>query len=105
MRDRRFDPRLTALLEGVLQWRNDAGLDLQTAGRIEDLSFSGARIRVDRSLPVNTRLTLIVGDKQLLATVRYCGRIRLGYVIGVEFDTEYHGVLQALRQAKETVPS
>jgi hypothetical protein len=70
---------------------------------MEDLSASGARIRVNRPIPMNARVAIVVRDKQLPATVRYCTRTRIEHIVGVEFDPGYQEILQSLCQINETV--
>ena len=105
MRDRRFDLRSAGPWNGVIHWRSDAGEDLQTAGLMEDLSFSGARIRVNRPIPVKAQLAIVVRDKQLPAKVRYCTRTKVEYIIGVEFQPASQETLRSLCQIGETVGS
>jgi hypothetical protein len=103
MRDRRFDLRSAGPLEGVVHWRTDPGANTQASVFMDDLSISGARIHVNRPIPVRTRVDIVVRDKQLPATVRYCTRAKAEYVVGVEFHPGHQDTLRSLCQTSEPV--
>jgi hypothetical protein len=105
MRDRRFDLRSAGPLEGVVHWRTEAGVNIQASGLMDDLSASGARIRVNRPIPVRSRVDIVVRDKQLPATVRYCTRTGAEFVVGVEFHPGHQDTLQSLCQTSEIAKS
>lgn len=94
MRDRRFEPRHAVAETTELHWTEPTA-SLQCAGRVCELSISGARIRVQRPIRVQTRMKLVLRGKELQGKVRFCTRDQADYMLGIEFDPEYHGVVKA----------
>lgn len=94
MRDRRFEPRQAVTETVELHWTEPAA-SLQCAGQVCELSISGARIRVPRPIRVQTRIRLALRGRELQGKVRYCTREEAEYMLGIEFDPEYHGVVKS----------
>jgi len=93
--DRRFEPRHAANEPVEISWIDSTGAEKKCAGTLRDRSVSGARIRVERPIQVQTPIRIRVRDKELTARVRSCVRSLAGLVIGVEFDAEHQHALDA----------
>jgi len=95
MRDRRDEPRHPSGEHVEVCWSDDAGVDQSCTGVLQDFSRSGARIRFDRPVRTKTKVRLTIGAKVLRGAVRSCVRLQSGYMLGIEFDPEYQGILKA----------
>ena len=90
--DRRIGSRFPAHEEVEVAVRETPS-EIRT-GTLRDLSRSGARIRLDHSIPVNAAIGVKIRDQQLKATVLSCKGLEGGYELGVEFDREFEGPLR-----------
>ncbi len=102
MRDRRFDARWTIDESVDLRWQDASGATLKGTGMMQDLSASGARVRVTHSIPVQSPLVVAFNGKEVLATVRYCVRKHGEFVAGIEFLPEYQGILHPAPRTRDT---
>lgn len=102
MRDRRFDVRWTIEESVDLKWQDASGAAVNGTGMMQDLSASGARIRVSHSIPVQSLLAVSFNGKEVRATVRYCVRKHGEFVAGLEFLPEYQGILRPPRKTRDT---
>jgi hypothetical protein len=55
---------------------------------LEDLSTSGACLRIEQPIPVKTRVRIAYGGGNLSGAVRYCVFRSVGYFLGVQFDAD-----------------
>lgn len=94
MRDRRFDARWTLAEKVDLRWQDASGVDVHGAAIMHDLSASGAQVHSNRTIPVQTPVTVAFQGKEVRATVRYCVRAHNHCVLGIEFLPEYQGILR-----------
>lgn len=92
MRDRRFEPRYGTNEPVELSWSGDA-----VGGVLRDFSRSGARIDVDRPIPVGTTAQMTIRGEQLRVEVRSCEQSPSGYTAGVEFEPDSQGKLKRPR--------
>ena len=97
MRDRRFEPRIAC--SAPVEIRNRDAQPPIAGGTLCDVSLSGARLRLDRPVPVLGAVDLLAKGCSLTGVVRYCGRGDLGYVVGVEFDGDSQQSAMALVRA------
>jgi hypothetical protein len=94
MRDRRFESR-HAVSEAVeLHWM-EAAANAHCTGQLCDLSISGARIQVERPIRVQTPIRFTLQERELRGKVRNCSRHQAEYMLGIEFDPEYQGIVKA----------
>jgi hypothetical protein len=84
--ERRFGNRRPLSAKAQVEWNNPAQQTIQVLGDVADLSDSGARLHLDRPVPVNTSIHLAAGSQKRKCTVRYCVKRIRGYAIGVSFD-------------------
>jgi hypothetical protein len=94
MRNRRFESRHVVSEAVELHWTEPAA-NLQCTGQLCDLSISGARIQIERPIRVQTPIRFTLQERELRGTVRYCSRHQAEYMLGIEFDAEYQGVVKA----------
>jgi hypothetical protein len=94
MRDRRFEPRHVVTETVELHWTEPTA-NLQCTGQLCDLSISGARVQIQRPIQVLTPITVTVRERDLRGKVRNCSRHQAEYMLGIEFDPEYQGVVKA----------
>jgi len=85
-----------------LKWQDASGAPLKGVGTMQDLSASGARIRVSHSIPVQAALAVAFNGKEVIATVRYCVRKHGEFVAGIEFLPEYQGILRPPPRTRDT---
>lgn len=71
-----------------LQWTDATQQTVRAAGMLADLSPSGARLHLDRPVPVNTALRLVLANQGKTGTVRFCTKRIRGYAIGIQFETQ-----------------
>jgi hypothetical protein len=70
-----------------LQWEDAAGTSRVAFAMIEDLSRSGAGIRLRQPLSVGAKLRVNWHKEQFSGTVRHCHREGMDYVLGIQRDT------------------
>jgi len=102
MRDRRFDARWTIDESVDLKWQDPSGAAVKGTGMMQDLSASGARLRVNYAIPVQSSLAVSFNGKEVQATVRYCVRKHGEFVAGIEFLPEYQGILRPPARTRDT---
>ena len=90
--DRRAEPRRDASELVELRWQDAAGAEQCCVGRMLDLSRSGARLQLARSLCLGAIVELAARERRLSAQVRFCIRAGEEYIVGVEFP-ESPGIL------------
>jgi hypothetical protein len=93
MPDRRFEPRHPVSEPVELSWSTDSDTHETCSGVLNDLSRSGARIRLIRTVRLNTAVRITIRGEELGATVSSCVRAYPGYAIGIEFNTPYPGTI------------
>jgi hypothetical protein len=94
MRDRRFELRHVTNQPVELRWTGADGSDQGCAGTMRDFSRSGARIELDRPVPVQTAVQVALGEQKLGTRIASCVRAKAAYLVGVEFDPEFQGVIK-----------
>ncbi|HEV8144983.1 MAG TPA: PilZ domain-containing protein [Bryobacteraceae bacterium] len=85
--ERRFNNRIEKNEKVELHWTDATHQTFQMAGMLADLSPSGARLLLDRPVPLNTALRLTLASHEKSGTVRYCTKGIRGYTVGVLFDS------------------
>jgi hypothetical protein len=91
--DRRIGSRFSADEEVEVFVPDASGNETRT-GTLRDLSRSGARIRLEHAIPLNTAIRIKIRDQQLNASVRSCARMPGGFGVGIEFESEFEGPLR-----------
>jgi hypothetical protein len=91
MGDRRFEIRNPANEQVELCGLDESGANRTWTGTLHDLSKSGARIRLDRTIKINTKLRVKIREQELGAVIRSCAKTPSAYMLGIEFDSEYQG--------------
>lgn len=91
--DRRIEGRYAANEEVELIVPGASGRETR-GGTLRDLSRSGARVRMERAIPINTAIRIKIRDRELNARVRSCARMPGGYAVGIEFENEFEGPLR-----------
>ena len=86
--DRRFNDRVEKNEKVELQWTDATQQTIRGPGLLADLSPSGARLHLDRPLPLNTPLRFTLANQEKTGTVRSCTKRIRGYSIGVQFETQ-----------------
>lgn len=77
--------------------------ELQVAARLVDVSRSGVRLLLDRSLSFGTAVKVSWKDRQLLGSVRYCGSEGAAYSAGIQLFSSWESLAEEVlaRQANE----
>jgi hypothetical protein len=70
-----------------LQWEDPAGTARAAFAMIEDISQSGAGIRLRQPLSVGAKLRVKWHKEQFSGIVRHCHREGMEYVLGIQRDT------------------
>jgi len=89
MIDMRHDMRnqCADLLE--VHWVDSKGKVHDEIATLDDISPSGACIKMDRRIKIKTVLDLKYPGGKFVGEVKYCKREPIGYYIGVEFQDGY----------------
>ena len=85
--DMRRENRRSCTQPVGIMWRDSAGDDKFISAPVRDISETGIGLQIPEPVPVRSFVTLY-GDKLGLhgqASVRYCSRQGMKYLIGVEF--------------------
>jgi hypothetical protein len=69
-----------------LQWRDPTGRRRRGVANLEDISFSGACLQVERPVPTGTTLRMSYSNGALTGIVKYCVLGEIGYFLGIEFE-------------------
>ena len=59
------------------------GLRRTISAHLVDVSLSGVRIRIDRSVPEGTQVEVLIGDEHVFGVVRYCVPVKEKFDVGV----------------------
>jgi PilZ domain. len=86
--DRRFNDRVDKNEKVELQWTDATAQTIRISGMLADLSPSGARLHLDRPVPLNTTLRLTLANQEKTGTVRFCTKRVRAYTVGVQFNTQ-----------------
>jgi hypothetical protein len=85
--DRRLDARASMPGKAELQWSDTTQQTIRMVGDLADLSQSGARVHLNRPVPVNTSVRMAMVNQERNGKVRYCVKQIRGYAIGVQFNS------------------
>ena len=72
-----------------IHWVDGKGKVHDEIVTLDDISPSGACIKMDRSIRINTVVDLKYPGGTFVGHVKYCKREPIGYYIGVEFQEGY----------------
>jgi hypothetical protein len=75
MKDRRFEPRRAARERVDLSWSDQVGADQTLNAILRDVSRSGASIRADQPVRINTHMRVAIRGTVVNATVKSCVRV------------------------------
>jgi hypothetical protein len=70
-------------------WRQEKGSKHTEWATLEDISSSGACLKLDDMIPPDTIVSLLFSTSGCEARVKYCVADHLGYLLGVEFENGY----------------
>ncbi len=73
----------------LVTWRSPAGKQCEDWATLEDISSSGACLKVDEPIPVGSILSLQFSTSRCRASVKYCSAEPMGHLLGVEFEDGY----------------
>jgi hypothetical protein len=93
MRDRRDESRDPTREPVELRWSDAGGIERRCLGLLRELSRSGARIQSERAVQLQNTVRILVRGSEHLARVRSCVRAERSYMLGLEFDPEFQGIL------------
>jgi hypothetical protein len=85
MFDRRVEPRLLCAELMDVEWKDQNGGIQRGVVHLEDISYSGACLQVERRVPLGTALHIAYPSGALTGVVRYCEFNQIGYFLGIEF--------------------
>jgi hypothetical protein len=89
MTDKRQDIRdLCADLLDI-HWTDSKGKIHDEIATLEDISPSGACIKMDHRIKINSVIDLKYPGGKFVGLIKYCKREPIGYYIGVEFQEGY----------------
>lgn len=97
MGDRRFEPRFDADEPAELQWTDTEGVAQISRGVLQEFSFSGMRLLMDRPGQLQAATRILVRDLTMNGRIRWCRRYGTEFKVGVELDPEWQGVLKPRR--------
>ena len=97
MSDRRFEPRWPIETAVELRWTDLSGSTLCATGVVEDLSYSGVRVRLPIAVKVTAAVAVVVNGRQLRASVRRCQQYGTEFIVGLYFESDCQGVLRRVR--------
>lgn len=69
-----------------IHWQDDAGKIHDEVATLEDISSSGACVKMDQPITINTILTIKYPSGRFVGRVKYCKSERIGYFIGIHFQ-------------------
>jgi PilZ domain len=72
-----------------IQWSDENALAHREIAALEDISSSGACIKAEQPIPVNTTLTIHYPGGKLVGRVKHCEFEDIGYYVGIEFQDGY----------------
>jgi hypothetical protein len=89
MMDRRAEARKFCSDNLDVRWKDNTGRSCQAEAALEDISPSGASLRLDRPIPIKTPLVILYPNGSLAGQVRHCMPGDAGYLVGVTFDQDF----------------
>ena len=72
-----------------IRWSDDSGASHRELATLEDISPTGACLKVEKAIPVGTTLTILYPSGSYQGQVRHCDPQMEWYFIGVEFSPGY----------------
>lgn len=81
--------------------------EVRLAGRIEDLSRSGLKLRLEQPVPFGSRLKMEWEDHMVFGSARYCTERRSAYSVGVQLFSSWESLTEDMlaREAAELARS
>jgi len=70
-------------------WVDKKGTVHDEIAALDDTSASGACIKMDRRIKINTLVDLKYPGGKFVGRIKYCKREPIGYYVGVEFQEGY----------------
>jgi hypothetical protein len=86
MQERRTEARLLCADLVLVVWQDHLGKFRRAFGLLEDISKSGACLKLESSVPPGTAIQLTTPSRDFSAHVRHCVYREIGYLVGVEFN-------------------
>jgi hypothetical protein len=86
MNDATPEPRTPVMIMVEASWKDQGGAIQCTRARIENKSSGGACIRLDRKIPVGTKLTVEGQWERFSGEARYCRQDGRDYLVGIQKD-------------------
>jgi len=93
MRDRRDESRTLTKERVELQWSDAADIERSCLGLLRELSRSGGCVQSERAVQLQTTVRILVRGGEHLARVRSYVRAERSYMLSLEFDPEFQGLL------------
>jgi len=72
-----------------IRWSDESGASRRELATLEDISPTGACLKVEKAIPVGTTLTILYPSGSYQGRVRHCDPQMEWYFIGVEFSPGY----------------
>jgi len=72
-----------------IRWTDSAGSGRRELATLEDISPTGACLKVEKAIPVGTTLTILYPSGAYKGRVRHCDPQMEWYLVGVEFAPGY----------------
>jgi hypothetical protein len=72
-----------------IHWKDDTGTTHDEVATLEDISSSGACVKMDQPVKINTILTIKYPNGKFVGRVKHCKSESIGYFIGVQFLKGY----------------
>lgn len=69
-----------------IRWTDESGSGRRELATLEDISPTGASLKVENSIPVGTRLTILYHSGAYQGRVKHCDPQMDWYFVGVEFS-------------------
>jgi hypothetical protein len=85
--DRRRQPRLLCAEIVRVSWILGGGRRSRRIANLDDVSSGGACLVLDDPVPVGSTMVISCHSRNFKAKVRHCTQHGLGWLVGVEFET------------------
>lgn len=72
-----------------ISWKDESGRTRRAVANLEDISYSGACVQLDRPVPVLSFVHITFPKGELYGRAKYCMFREIGYFVGIEFEPGY----------------
>jgi PilZ domain len=73
----------------TIRWSGEDGRGTNEVATLEDISPTGACLRLENPIPAETHVSLYYPKGKYEGKVKYCRYQEIGYLLGISFDNGY----------------